>query len=121
MYLVDVGPQYGRVRLCDVRESTVSLRHLAPYENGEETVDQMNCQYNANSDVICLSRDKDLHRSEVSLKTENLDPTEQTRQPNMTSCEMGGVSQDLFEPPSRRRGNREYQPPKYLKDYVSFK
>ena len=59
--LIEANPQYAHVRLSNGRESTVSLRDLAPYTppivNGSEPTNELpvedSCEEVASEDIVC--------------------------------------------------------------------
>ncbi|GFW78384.1 hypothetical protein TNCV_1379301 [Trichonephila clavipes] len=92
--LIEVNPDYAHVKLGDGRETTVSIRHLAPRGETTRSEDNKGAEENVQAypDLQPINSD-----SAITLE----DSTEQ----NMNTVAL-------------RTTSRHRQPPAYLKDYI---
>lgn len=113
--LIEANPEYAHVRLPDGRETSVSLRHLAP--RGDETQNQdMQSQtptkqpkYPCQTEINTPPMDNCRQVPDTEDTTDKeLDPENMNITTDMNSLDS--------TPPTSRRTRR---PPEYLKDYVT--
>ena len=91
--LIEANPDYAHVKLADGRETTVSIRHLAPKGDTTELADEWNTEENilVDPDVQSVNSDSAITSADVTEK-------------NLDTLSLRPV--------------RHKQPPAYLKDYV---
>lgn len=116
--LLHVNPEYATVRFNSGRESTVSLKHLAPRgivrEQTEKTEGEML------SERVMLPCDAQTQRGEdqsTGDSTEEIIENSELSEPEIPP----GNTQDSVNAPARpeiRQSTRSRHPPKYLSDYV---
>lgn len=122
--LIDAGPQYARIRLSDGRESTVSLRHLAPY--GDDRTDNLNetlldHRDDTNDNDVRHTTNNDLSKSEVSVNEEDPTDIESSQPPDSPTHTCDTNNGDHSRRLSYKHTHRAHRPPKYLEDYVTYK
>lgn len=111
--LIEANPDYAHVRLPGGRETSVSLRHLAPRGGEAGSLDRRNftpvgpsqCQ----SDIVTPSDDNCRQLPETSIRTEE-------------ELELGNLDRGTtMNPPDPvlPTSCRTRRPPEYLKDYVT--
>lgn len=105
--LIEANPEYAHVRLPDGRETSVSLRHLAP--RGDTT---------SNQDIINPMPDESLH---YPCNSDNITPQDDNgRQVTDTSPDEEPESSVKNSPaPADPTPRRNRRPPEYLKDYIT--
>lgn len=123
MELLNANPSYAHVRFQDGRESTVSLRHLAPA--GQERTSEDHTEIT----TLPPSSPNRLHKGMNAEGEEEHCPYNDPSENGPVEEKSSDLSPVAFHPqnpvtfvpspPALRRSQRLRKPPKYLEDYVT--
>lgn len=113
--LIEANPEYAHVKLPDGRETSVSLRHLAPRGDSTSTLDTMNFTPMESSQYPCLT--ENIMPLDVnSLDTAGTSPVRTDEESEIGNMCKNTVTDTLV--PTNPIPRRIRRPPEYLKDYV---
>jgi hypothetical protein len=101
--LIEGNPEYAHIRYPDGKETTVSTRHLAPYGQMQEPLED---------DIEENKLDMTTSPSSNAQTFQEADPSTNTLEPTDTSI--------IIPQNAIRRSDRSRKPPAYLKDYIHF-